>query len=127
MFHLDTDVLIWACSRSGGERSRLFEILEAGEDLSMSAWAWYEFRRGPRTPEQLAAADVLLGDGGIVPVSADIVEKAAEIFRLLGSPRSRAANVLIGVAATWIGARLLTRNARDFAGIPDLDIEVVRA
>ena len=125
IFHLDTDVLVWACSRSGPERARVFGILEAGEHLAMSAWSWYEFRRGPRTPEQLAAASVVLGVSGVFPVSADIAEQAADTFRSLGSPRARAADILIGTTAAFARARLLTRNARDFAGIPDLDLEVV--
>ena len=123
--HLDTDVLVWGCSRPGAERTRLFEIVDAGDVLVMSAWAWYEFRRGPRTPEQLAAAQVLLGDEGVMPVFAEVAESAAEVFRSLGSPRGRAADILIGVSAVVAGAALLTRNARDFAGISDLRLEVV--
>jgi predicted nucleic acid-binding protein len=125
LFHLDTDVLVWGCSRAGSERAKLHEILEAGDELVMSAWAWYEFCRGPRTPEQLAVASVLLGESGVVPVSRDIAEEGAEVFRSLGSPRGRAADILIGVTALLAGARLLTRNARDFAGITGLNVEVV--
>jgi predicted nucleic acid-binding protein len=125
LFHLDTDVLVWGCSHTGAERERLFAILEAGDELAMSAWAWYEFCRGPRTPEQLAAATVLLGEAGVVPISRDIAEEGAEVFRSLGSPRGRAADLLIGVTARVAGATLLTRNARDFAGITGLELEVV--
>ena len=124
-YHLDTDVLVWACSRAGAERARVLAILEAGEPIAMSAWAWYEFRRGPRTPEQLATASLLLGETGVVPVSADIAERAADVFRSLGSPRARAADILIGVSAALVGARLLTRNRRDFAGVPDLELDVI--
>ena len=123
--HVDTDVLVWGSSYSGPERERLFEALSGGDDLKMSAWAWYEFRRGPRTPEQLAAATVLLGEEGILPVTADVAETSADVFRSLGSPRARAADIVIGVTAALAGATLLTRNARDFAGIPGLAVEVV--
>jgi predicted nucleic acid-binding protein len=36
-----------------------------------------------------------------------------------------AANIAIGVTAAASGAVLLTRNARDFAGVPGLTIEAV--
>ena len=52
----------------------------------------------------------------------------AEIRRLKAeddgfSPRKRAADVAIGVTAAVDDAVLVTRNARDFAGIPDLRVE----
>ena len=122
-YHLDTYVLVFACAHAGSERAKLLAILDAGEAVGMSAWAWYELRRGPRTPEQMAAAEMLLGGAGIVPVSADFADEAAEQFRLLGSPRRRAADILIGVTARVCGARLLTRNAADFAGIANLVVE----
>lgn len=91
----------------------------------MSAVAWYEFSRGPRTPEQLAVARSFLADDGIVPFGEELAGQAAEVFRRLGSPRRRAADIAIGVTAASFAAVLLTRNARDFVGIPDLDLEVV--
>jgi predicted nucleic acid-binding protein len=89
----------------------------------MSAVAWYEFSRGPRTPEQLAVARSFLGEAGVVAFSEGIAEQAAEAFRRLGSPRKRAADVAIGVTALADDAILLTRNARDFAGITGLRVE----
>jgi predicted nucleic acid-binding protein len=46
-------------------------------------------------------------------------------FRRLGSPRKRAADVAIGFTAALHEAVLLPRNARDFAGIPDLRVETI--
>ena len=48
---------------------------------------------------------------------------ADEVSRRLGSPRRLAADGTIGVTAAAHGATLLTRNARDFAGIPDLRLD----
>jgi predicted nucleic acid-binding protein len=89
----------------------------------MSAVAWYEFSRGPRTPEQLAVARAFLGEDGIGAFSEALAAEAAEGFRRLGSPRKRAADVAIGVTAAVHDAVLVTRNARDFAGIPGLRVE----
>ncbi len=125
-FHLDTDFLIFALGRAGKERRRLTSLAESDSVLLMSAVAWYEFSRGPRTPEQLAVARSFFpSDDGIVPFSEEIAARAAEAFRSLGSPRKRAADIAIGVTAAASGATLLTRNRRDFAGIPDLRIEAV--
>lgn len=124
--HLDTDFLIYAVAASGRERKRLLELAASDAILQMSAVAWYEFARGPRTPEQLAMARSQLEEtGGVVELSEALAVHAADVFRALGSPRKRAADVAIGVTAASLGAVLVTRNRRDFAGIPDLVLEVV--
>jgi tRNA(fMet)-specific endonuclease VapC len=122
-YHLDTDFLVYALSRPGPERRRLQAMAESEEKIQMSAVAWCEFSRGSRTPEQLAVARSFLGDEGVVAFSEDTAAAAADVFRRLGSPRKRAADVAIGVTAVVQDAVLVTRNARDFAGIPGLRLE----
>lgn len=123
-YHVDTDFLIYALGRAGKERRRLLSVADSDARLQMSAVAWYEFTRGPRTPEQIAVARSLLDDdGGVVPLSEPLAVRAGEVFRSLGSPRKRAADVAIGVTAAALGAVLLTRNLTDFAGIPGLELQ----
>jgi len=93
--------------------------------MQMSAIAWYEFVRGPRTAEELAVARSFFAEDGIMVFSEELAERSAEVYRALGSPRRRAADIAIGVTAAAKRARLVTRNADDFAGIPGLDIESV--
>jgi predicted nucleic acid-binding protein len=124
-YHLDTDFLVFALSESGPERRRLRAVAESDAVLQISAVAWYEFARGPRTPEQLAVARSLFLENGVIAFSEVLANHAAEIFRRLGSPRRRAADVAIGVTALHMDAVLITRNARDFAGIPDLEVETI--
>ena len=123
LYHLDTDFLVYALSSAGPERRRLRALADTDSEIGMSAVAWYEFSRGPRTPEQLAVARSFLGEDGVLAFSEALAEQAAEVFRRLGSPRKRAADVAIGVTAATQDAILLTRNARDFAGIPGLDVD----
>jgi predicted nucleic acid-binding protein len=123
LFHLDTDFLVYALSTAGPERRRLTALADSDAEIQISAVAWYEFSRGPRTPEQLAVARSFFAGEGVIPFSEELAELAAEVFRRLGSPRRRAADVAIGVTATAHEAVLLTRNAQDFAGIPDLTVE----
>jgi predicted nucleic acid-binding protein len=123
VYHLDTDFLIYALSTPGPERRRLRSLADSDAEVQMSAVAWYEFARGPRTPEQLAVARSFLGKDGVVAFSEWIADESAEAFRRLGSPRKRTADVAIGVTAAAHEAVLLTRNVRDFAGIPNLSLE----
>ncbi len=125
LVHLDTDFLVYAFSVRGAERTKLDALEAAGAELEMSAIAWYEFTRGPRTVEQLAVARSVLGSNGIIPFSEGLAAAAADVFRSLGSPRKRAADIAIGVTAVASGAVLVTRNARDFAGVPGLKLEAI--
>jgi predicted nucleic acid-binding protein len=124
-YHLDTDFLIYATSVRGAERRRFLEIVKSAAELEISSIAWYEFCRGPRTPEQIAVARDLFGAEGIIAFTDTLAELAAEQFRKLGSPRRRAADVAIGVVAVSRDATLVARNARDFAGIESLEVDTV--
>ena len=53
----------------------------------MSAVPWYEFSRGPRTPEPLAAARTLFAEDGIIPFFEPLASVATGVFRQLGTPR----------------------------------------
>jgi predicted nucleic acid-binding protein len=125
-YHIDNDVLVHACAAASPERRRLLALVDAvGVDLGMSAVAWYEFCRGPRTAEQLALARAFLGDEGIAPFDDLAATRSGDVFRLLGSPRQRGSDIAIGVTAVLAEAVLLTRNRQDFADIPDLVVEVI--
>jgi predicted nucleic acid-binding protein len=126
IFHVDTDVLVHAISHRGPEQRRILKLADSDVLLEASSIVWYEFSRGPRTPEQLAVARHVFGEDGIIPFSEQLAEAAGEQFRLLGSPRKRASDIAIGVVARSRGAVLLTRNARDFAGIDGLRLEDVK-
>ena len=125
LVHLDSDFLVYASSGPGPERDRLLELSRSSTAIQMSAVAWYEYARGPRIPEELALARYFLAEEGIVPFSDELAGRASDVFRSLGSPRRRANDIAIGVTASVTGATLLTRNARDFAGIPGLRLEAV--
>lgn len=124
--HLDTDFLVYALGRHGPERQRLLELSESDEPVEICAVAWYEFCRGPRTPQELAVGRSFFVGDGIIPFSEELAVQAAELFRQLGSPRKRVADIAIAATARAFEARLLTRNERDFADVPGVLLEVVR-
>jgi len=120
--HLDTDFLIKAVSTGGDERSRLLRLVGRNTPVGMSVVAWYEFARGPRTPEQLALASLVIEEDDLVAFDAAVAQAAAETFRRLGSPRRRASDIAIGTTAAAQGAILWTLNRNDFVGIPELEL-----
>lgn len=121
LYHLDTDYLVWSLSHPGPERERLLELAGSDTELEMSAVAWYEFTRGPRTPENVAVASSLLG--AVIEFDGTLAELSAELFRRLGAQRRRANDLAIAATALACQAVLLTRNRADFEGVPGLEIE----
>ena len=96
--HLDTDFLVFALSASGPERQRLLELAESDAEIEMSAVAWYEFTRGPRTPEQLAVGRSFFPNDGIIPLSEELAARDPERIRsdLLQSPGDSAGGLTPG-------------------------------
>ena len=122
LYHLDTDFLIYSLERDGAERCLLLELTRNAHFVEMSAVAWYEFSRGPRSPQQLAATRSLFARGGIIPFSEELAAASAEMYLALGSPRKRGNDVAIAVTALAREATLLTHNPRDFDDIPGLQV-----
>ena len=120
MIHLDTDFLVKAVSTAGPERTGLLAIVGQDVSIGMSAIAWYEFTRGPRTPEQLALARLVIEDDDVVALDVGLAEAAAGLFRQLGSPRRRANDLAIAATAMAVGATLWTPNDGDYRGIEGL-------
>lgn len=119
-YHLDTDFLVKALLVNGPERKLLRKLSDSPAEMEMSALAWYEFCRGPRLPQQEAVARSYLEADGVIDFDEGIAARAADIFRRLGSPRRRAADVAIAAVAISRDARLLTGNVRDYSGIEEL-------
>lgn len=122
-FHLDTDFLIRALTRAGAERERLAALLASDAEIEMSALAWYEFERGPRTPEQMAVGRRMVGAQGVLAFDEERAGQAAELFRLLEGRKRHGVDIAIAAAALERDAALLTCNARDYAGIDGLLID----
>jgi predicted nucleic acid-binding protein len=125
-YHLDTDFLIHALSRRGAERSRLRALLELGAEVEMLALAWYEFERGPRTPEQLAVGRAFLSPDGVLPFDEKRATKAAELYRSVTGSRRRGVDIALAACAIERDAVLLTGNARDYEGIEGLNVDQPR-
>jgi predicted nucleic acid-binding protein len=121
-YHLDTDFMLKAISAKGPEQTLLRRLSNTDAAIEISAIAWYEFCRGPRSPDQEALARSFLEADGIIPFDEAVAASAADLFRRLGSPRKRAADIAIAATALSRGARLLSANSRDYSGIEGLKL-----
>lgn len=123
-YHLDTDFLVLATAhRRGPEHERLMELLRSRAFVEISAIAWYEFVRGPRSPEVLASARSVFGENGVLPFDEAVAQRAGDLFRSAAATRRRAADLAIAAHAIGRRATLLTHNPRDYAGIEGLTVE----
>jgi predicted nucleic acid-binding protein len=117
---LDTSVLI--DSLSGPKRSApaLRRAIERGERLLLPTLVLYEWLRGPRLPEELAAQEALFPSESAVPFGPQEAALSAKLYRTLRRPRGREIDLAIAACAISRQAQLWTLNGADFADIPDL-------
>ena len=91
-----------------------------GHRLAISSLVLYEWRRGPRTEEELEAQEALLPSEATVPLGSAEAAKAAALYRLVKRPRGREVDLAIAATALVNGAALLTLNPQDFRDLPGL-------
>jgi len=120
VIHLDTSALIAALSGTGRHEATLRQIVDAGERMQISAPVLYEWLRGPRTSEEIAAQRALFPDETAVGFGAAEAALAAELYRTVRRPRTRANDLAVAACALVQSATLWTLNPQDFADVPGL-------
>jgi predicted nucleic acid-binding protein len=122
VIHLDTSALVDALTGPRRSALALRRILERGERLSISTLVLYEWLRGPRRPSEIAHQEALLPAEQAVAFGPREAAMAADLYRVV--PRARQREFDLGVAACALanGAGLWTLDARDYRGIPGLDL-----
>ena len=122
MIHLDTSVLIDALTGPRRSAGRLRAQIEAGERISFSTIVLYEWRRGPRHPEELRVQETLFpGEEAAVFGTREAVI-ASELYRKVKRPRGREIGLAIAACAIAHAAALWTLNPADFDDIPGLQL-----
>jgi hypothetical protein len=122
VIHLDTSVLVAALSGGRPAAPALRAALEAGERLGLSALVLYEWLRGPRSPEELAAQAELFPAAGALAFGPAEAAAAADLYRALRRPRARALDLAVAACAIVHGAALWTLDPDDFADVPGLSL-----
>lgn len=122
MILLDTSVLIDALT--GGRRSAplLRRTIESGERVALTTLVLYEWLRGPRRPEELAAQETLWPSESAIGFGPDEAATAAALYRVVRAPRGREIDLAIAACAIRWNAALWTLNGKDFRDVPGLDL-----
>jgi predicted nucleic acid-binding protein len=120
MIHLDACVLVDALTGPRRSAAALRALIEQGERISFSSLVLYEWRRGPRAPEELRGQEALFPSADAAPFGAAEADLASELYRRVRRPRGREIDLAIAASAILQDAALWTLNPRDFEDIPRL-------
>lgn len=122
MIHLDTSLLVDALTGPRRSAGALRKTIERGERVTLSTLVLYEWRRGPRQPEELAAQEALFPNESVVPFGRQEAVLAAELYRAIRRPRGREIDLAIAACALANEAEFWTLNPQGFRDIPGLTI-----
>ena len=123
MIFLDTSALIDCLSGPKRSARALRSAFEQGERVLLTTLVLYEWLRGPRLPEELAAQEALFPTASAVGFGPDEAATAADLYRGLRRPRGREVDHAIAACALNWDARLWTLNVDAFKDIPALAVE----
>lgn len=97
-------------------------FIEAGERLGLPALVLYEWRRGPRLEQEVAAQEALFPSHAALPFGAAEANLSSELYKTVRRPRGREIDLAIAAHAILQDASLWTLNEEDFEDIPDLEL-----
>src|SRR5581483_10554296 len=117
---VDTSALIDALCGNRPAAPRLRALLADGERMVLPSLVLYEWRRGPRLREELAAQEALFPATQALAFGAAEADRAAELYRRVARPRGRELDLAIAAHALVAEASLWTVNRDDFADVPGL-------
>jgi predicted nucleic acid-binding protein len=120
--HLDTSTLVDALTGPRRSLPLLERAIAARHVIGLSALVLYEWRRGPRTSDELADAEMLFPADEVIAFGVADAELAANIFRALKRARGRDMDIAFASCAIERRALLWTLNRADFRDLPGLDL-----
>ena len=122
MIHLDTSALVTALTGERRAAPVLRGLISDGWRLGISSPVLYEWLRGPRMPDDLAAQQILVPAQEVQVFGSDEALLAADLYRRIGRGRGREMDIAIAACAISAGATLWTLNPHAFADIPGLTL-----
>ena len=124
MIHLDTSVLVDALTGKRRSEPTLRRFIEDGERIHLASLVVFEWRRGPRAPQEIEDQEILFPSDQAISFGAPEAVVAADLYRKLKRSRGREVDIAIAACAITHHARLWTLNAGDFSDIPNLKLAV---
>ena len=120
MIVLDTSVLIDSLTGPKRSAAALRHVIDAGKRLLIPSLVLYEWLRGPRIPEELAAQEALFPADSTIPFGSAEALISAELYRTIRRPRGRELDLAIAACAIVRDAAIWTLNVADFRDIGGL-------
>jgi predicted nucleic acid-binding protein len=119
---LDTSVLIDGLTGMKRSAPAIRGSLAEGEQMLVPTLVLYEWLRGPRVPEELAAQEALFPAKSAISFGPAEATVSANLYRAVG--RSRGREIDLGIAACAIVREvpLWTLNRADFRDVPGLQL-----
>jgi predicted nucleic acid-binding protein len=117
---VDTSALIDSLVGPTRSAPRMRSLIEQGERLALPTLVLYEWWRGPRRNEELAAQEALFPIETALPFETEQAELASRLYRLVSRSRGREVDLAIAAHAISREAMLWTLNTDDFHDIPGL-------
>jgi predicted nucleic acid-binding protein len=124
--HLDTSVLVDALTGTRRLLGAVERAVADGHVLAICTLVLYEWRRGPRTEEELTDQEALLPAATARAFGSSEAAAAARLYRRLARARGRDMDIAIAACALEHGARLWTLNPDDFRDMPGLQLYAPR-
>ena len=122
MIQLDTSVLIDCLTAKRRSEPQLTRFIAENNRVQISAIVLFEWRRGPRTPEEIDDQEAIFPADQILPFGPIEAMTAADLYRQVRRPRGREIDLAIAACALTQKATLWTLNPQDFKDIPGLTL-----
>ncbi len=114
MIVLDTSALVDALTGPRRSAPKLRAMIDGGERLLLPTLVLYEWLRGPRLPEELAAQAALLPPEEALAFTAEEAAVAAMLYAEVPRARGRELDLAIAAHAVVRNATIWTLNHTDF-------------
>jgi predicted nucleic acid-binding protein len=120
MTFLDTSLLVAALTGPRRSAAALRRAIQEGERILLPTLVLYEWLRGPRLPQELAAQESLFPSEAAVPFGWRESALSAKLYKPLQRARGRESDIAIAACAITHGAAFWTLHTADFKDIQGL-------
>jgi predicted nucleic acid-binding protein len=117
---LDTSVLIEALGAGGSMRAPFRRAIADGNRIVLPTLVLYEWLRGPRLPEELAAQEAVVSAADAIPFGPEEARIAADLYKQVKRSRGRELDLAVAACAIAWNGSLWTLNMEDFRDVPGL-------